>query len=468
MKALREIAVASESTIPTSAGEKGSDVGFIPVPVIVEGTQQQNGGEQLGQPATARVNILGFIPFAKSIFKKKAKPSESLALATPVPQGELVVELYDSAKELLSKQVLPLQKENSWEVLSFEHEAEQQGYVTAYIQGTSTKPVSFDDFTLQTRAVQTARLYQENHYYPFGMNMQGLENSDFQSESNKDEYKWKFNERNEREQSFGLFWDETKYRSYDFQLGRFMQVDPKAENENQNYFTTYHYAYNNPIRYNDPNGDIPPPVIGAAVGAIGGAVVAAYNGGDAGDIATAAVAGAIGGAFLGAGGLVGLIGGAPAVEGLATVGVAVNTLASGFVAGAGENLIVQVSDVVIREKKEAVDSKEVVMNGVTGLVANGIAAPLNAAATKIVKKYGDEVVSALTSKESKKQLASKVKANMKGRIPPKAKLEQKVRKQVKVLVNETEKAVNNLKTTIETSVDSVAKQAQTWLNSWID
>jgi RHS repeat-associated protein len=86
------------------------------------------------------------------------------------------------------------------------------------------------------------------------MNMKGLESSDKQTQQNKKEHEFQFNAQTEREESFGLFWDETKYRTYDIQLGRFNHVDPKAEEANQEGWTPYHYAFNNPIRYNDPMG----------------------------------------------------------------------------------------------------------------------------------------------------------------------------------------------------------------------
>ncbi|MEM1137372.1 MAG: RHS repeat-associated core domain-containing protein [Bacteroidota bacterium] len=61
----------------------------------------------------------------------------------------------------------------------------------------------------------------------------------------------------EREKDFDLHWDMTKYRTYDYQLGRFNQVDPKAEVAPQESQSPYQYSLNNPVRYNDPEGDCP-------------------------------------------------------------------------------------------------------------------------------------------------------------------------------------------------------------------
>ena len=43
-------------------------------------------------------------------------------------------------------------------------------------------------------------------------------------------------------------------RTYDQQTGRFIQIDPIPDVENQEMFTPYHFTGNNPIRFNDPTG----------------------------------------------------------------------------------------------------------------------------------------------------------------------------------------------------------------------
>jgi len=44
-----------------------------------------------------------------------------------------------------------------------------------------------------------------------------------------------------------------------------MQVDPIADEENQESWSVYHYSYNNPILFNDPDGKNP--ILGAIIGA---------------------------------------------------------------------------------------------------------------------------------------------------------------------------------------------------------
>ncbi|TDB58549.1 RHS repeat-associated core domain-containing protein [Arundinibacter roseus] len=50
-------------------------------------------------------------------------------------------------------------------------------------------------------------------------------------------------------------WLDLKARFYDPTLARFLSVDPLAEA--QEFMSPYHYGYNNPIRFSDPNGKMP-------------------------------------------------------------------------------------------------------------------------------------------------------------------------------------------------------------------
>ena len=80
--------------------------------------------------------------------------------------------------------------------------------------------------------------------------MKGIEELDIQSLDGTDEHRWQFNgvEKNE---SFGLNWNETFYRTYDMQLGRWNAVDSKPTYSQ----TTYMGMGNNSMRYNDVLGD---------------------------------------------------------------------------------------------------------------------------------------------------------------------------------------------------------------------
>jgi RHS repeat-associated protein len=73
-----------------------------------------------------------------------------------------------------------------------------------------------------------------------------------------DKNKYLFNDGAERQEDLGLNIDLTLYRAYDPAIGRWWQVDPKADLDVLVSWTPYNYSFNNPIRWNDPLGDCPP------------------------------------------------------------------------------------------------------------------------------------------------------------------------------------------------------------------
>ncbi|MEM8907545.1 MAG: RHS repeat-associated core domain-containing protein, partial [Bacteroidota bacterium] len=87
---------------------------------------------------------------------------------------------------------------------------------------------------------------QEEHYYPFGMNMEGEWASQI-GPNNKYQYNDKeFNE------EFGLNWNDYGMRWYDPVIARWSHIDPLAEGFNN--WSPYCYGKNNPILNIDPSG----------------------------------------------------------------------------------------------------------------------------------------------------------------------------------------------------------------------
>jgi len=85
----------------------------------------------------------------------------------------------------------------------------------------------------------TAQLLQENHYYPFGMEMEGTWTAQVGVE-NKYQYNGK-----ELVEDFGWNWSDYGARGYDASVGRWWSVDPMAEAYHS--LSVYHYGLNNPI-----------------------------------------------------------------------------------------------------------------------------------------------------------------------------------------------------------------------------
>ncbi|MBS1951229.1 MAG: hypothetical protein JST37_09530 [Bacteroidetes bacterium] len=90
-------------------------------------------------------------------------------------------------------------------------------------------------------------------FYPFGATFNSY------SRENSVPNKYLYNKGSELVDDLGVQIYLTDLREYDpwGRLG-WWQVDSKADLAGQESWTPYHYAFNNPIRYNDPKGDCPP------------------------------------------------------------------------------------------------------------------------------------------------------------------------------------------------------------------
>jgi RHS repeat-associated protein len=106
------------------------------------------------------------------------------------------------------------------------------------------------------------KILEENNYYPFGLKHNSYNVDNFQPE-----YKYKFIGR-EWQDELGLNMYDLRARQYDPAIARFVAVDPLTDEDEQLDKSNYAYAWNDPIKYNDPDGECP-----WCVGAILGAVV---------------------------------------------------------------------------------------------------------------------------------------------------------------------------------------------------
>jgi RHS repeat-associated protein len=136
---------------------------------------------------------------------------------------------------------------------------EEEGFLYTYLSNepgasASSSLVYFDDFTV----AQQSYIVQVDDYYPFGLTHQ-------QPVAANPPNKYLFNGI-ELTNDFGIGIYNARYRTYDPAVGRWWQIDPEVD---QFYsWTPYNNNLNNPIRYSDPDGDIPAPLIGAIIGGV--------------------------------------------------------------------------------------------------------------------------------------------------------------------------------------------------------
>jgi len=123
---------------------------------------------------------------------------------------------------------------------------DEKGYIYVYVSNESNN--AFDVYFDELKIIhQKGRILQEDHYYPFGMNINALSSSTPLTKPNNFLYNGK-----ELDTDFDIAWYDYSARNYDPQLGRFNQIDPHAYNYDS--WTPYNYVANNPILLIDPDG----------------------------------------------------------------------------------------------------------------------------------------------------------------------------------------------------------------------
>lgn len=134
-------------------------------------------------------------------------------------------------------------------------EVPTNGYMAVYLSNTSVNlsctPCSDVYFDQMIVNISHGNLLEENHYYPHGLPIFGLTSqvSDADYRINRKKYQG-----NEYITDLSLNWMSFGARQYDPQIGRFLGVDPLADQGGQDSYSPYAAMGNQPESAVDPNG----------------------------------------------------------------------------------------------------------------------------------------------------------------------------------------------------------------------
>lgn len=125
-------------------------------------------------------------------------------------------------------------------------------YVFQFKDHLGNVRLSYSDNDLNGSIDPATEIIEESNYYPFGLEQKGYNN--VVAGGNDLAQNWKFGGK-EYNQELGLNWYDVSARNYDPALGRWMNIDPLAEQMRRH--SPYNYAFDNPVYFIDYDGMMP-------------------------------------------------------------------------------------------------------------------------------------------------------------------------------------------------------------------
>jgi RHS repeat-associated protein len=194
-------------------------------------------------------NLIGLLPIAKYLLKPTKASRTVVALQKEKPQASISFRVYEDStlSVVVWEKTVALQEAFDWKTAGDSVEIPKDGYLVALLKNENDKETLLDELELRVYGTEKATIIQENHYEPFGMTLRGLDYVLNPAQKNQFLFGGK-----ELTEDLSLEGYDFVNRGYDPQRGTFNQIDPLADKMRR--WTPYHYCFNNPLRFIDPDG----------------------------------------------------------------------------------------------------------------------------------------------------------------------------------------------------------------------